>query len=74
MVHIAALKATPRSARMAMHLSQAAQIAILKQDKAPTEISFKYTDYAGIFSFNVAIELAKNTDINKHAIELQDGK
>ena len=57
-----------------MHLLQAAQIAALKQDKAPTKVLSEYVDYADVFSFNLTMELPKNTGINKHAIELQNGK
>ena len=70
MLHVAALEASSGLARMAMYLSKAAQIAALKQDKVSTKVLFKYTDYADIFSFVLAIELPKNTGINKHAIEL----
>ena len=57
-----------------MHPLQVAQIAALKQDEASTEVLSKYKDYADVFSFDLAMELPENTDINKHAIELQDGK
>ena len=55
-----------------MQLSQAAQIAVLKQDEAATKVPFKYENYADVFSFDLAMELPKNTGINKQAIELQD--
>ena len=59
---------------MIMYPSQVAQIAVLKQDEAPTKVSSKYTDYADIFSFDLAMELPENTNINEYAIELQDNK
>ena len=74
MVYVSALEALLGSAGMTMHLSEAAQIAALKQDKAPTKVLSKYTNYADIFSFNLAMELPKSTGINEHIIELQDGK
>ena len=74
MRHVAALEASPGLAGMTIDPLQAAQIAALKQDKALTKVLSKYADYIDIFSFNLAIELPKNTGINKHAIKLQDDK
>ena len=71
-VHVAALEAL--LAGMTIHPSRAAQIAALKQDKAPIKVPPEYADYADIFSINLAMELPKNIDINKHAIKLQDSK
>ena len=71
-VHVAALGVP--LARMTIHPSWAAQISALIQDEAPTKVPTKYTDYADVFLFNLAIELPKNTGIKKHAIELQDNK
>ena len=67
---------------MTIYLSQAAQllndnlilIFSLQQDQAPTKVPPKYADYADIFSFNLAIKLPKNTNINKHAIKPKDDK
>ncbi len=67
-MHVTTLEATK------IHLSQAAQIAALQWDKAPTEIPAEYSDYADIFSSELAIELPENTEMNEHAIELIDGK
>lgn len=71
-VHVAALEAS--LAGMTIHSSCPAQIAALKQDKAPTEVAPEYTNYADVFSFDLAMELLENTGINKHAIKLQEGK
>ena len=57
-----------------MHLLQAVQTTALKQDKALIKVLSKYTNYADVFSFDLAIELPENTGINKHAIKLQRGK
>ena len=70
-VHIAALKALLKSAKITIHLAQAAQIAALKQDKAFTKVLPKYADYADVFSFDLTIELPENTCINKYAIKLK---
>ena len=71
-IHIAALKAL--LVRITIHPSQKAQISALIQDKAPTKVPLKYAEYVDVFSFNLTMELSKNTGINKHVIELQDGK
>lgn len=50
------------------------QVAVLQQDRALIEILLKYTDYADIFLYNLAIELLENTSINKHAIKSKKSK
>ena len=50
-VHVSALKATT------IHSSQKAQIAALQWNKALTKILTKYSDYANIFSIDLAMEL-----------------
>ena len=59
---------------MTIHPAQAAQIAALKQDKAPTKVLPEYADYADVFSFDLAMELPENIGINEHAIKLEEGK
>ncbi len=78
MVHVAALEVP---IAMPIHLSKAsqvqdnpAQIAALQWDKALTKIPAKYSDYADVFSSDLAIELPENTGMNKHVIELIEGK
>ena len=51
-----------------------ALVVVLQQDKVPIEISSKYVDCTDVFSLNLAIELLNNISINKHAIELVEGK
>ena len=70
MVHVAALEAS--LAGMAFHPLWAAQISALIQNKALTKVPLKYANYPDVFSFNLAMELPKNTGINKNAIKLQD--
>ncbi len=69
-VHISALDVAESS----IHPSRAAQIAALQWDKAPTKIPAEYSDYADVFSLDLAMELPENTGMNEHAIELIDGK
>ena len=71
-VHVAALEAP--LAGMAIHPSRAAQILTLIQDETPTKVSPKYAGYADVFLFDLAMELPKNTGINKYAIKLQNSK
>ena len=68
-VHVAMLEA-----ETSIHLSRPAQIAALQWDKASIEIPVKYSDYADVFSSDLAMELPENIGINKHAIKLTDGK
>ena len=68
--HFAALEALD----LAIHPFQLPLLAALQQDKAPTEIPSEYAYYSNVFSPNLAMELPKNTDINKHAIKLVEGK
>ena len=72
MVYVAALEAP--LARMAIYTSWAAQISALIRNEAPIKVPSEYTDYADVFSFDLAIKLPENIGINKHVIELQDGK
>ena len=72
MVHVAALEAP--LAGMTIHFLQKAQISALIQDKASTKVPLKYVDYADVFSFNLVMELPKNTNMNEYTIKLQDDK
>ncbi len=69
-VYVAALEAS----ELAVHFSQAHQLAALQQDKAPTKIPQEYADYTDVFLFDLAMELPEITGINEHAIELVGGK
>ncbi len=69
-IYVSALKATENS----IHPFWAAQIATLQWDKAPTEISAKYSDYADVFSSDLVMKLPENTGMNEHAIKLIDDK
>lgn len=72
MVHVVALKTMP------IYPSRVSQVkspddptlAALQWDKTPIKVPTEYSDYADVFSFDLAIELPKNIGINKHGIEL----
>ena len=72
LVYVAALEAL--LVGMTIHPSQKAQILALKQDEANTKVSSKYAYYLHIFFFDLAMELAETTSINKHIIKLQNSK
>ena len=59
---------------VAIHPSRAPLLAALQQDKALTKIHLEYVNYANVFSLDLAMELPKNTGINKQVIELIEGK
>ena len=64
--------------RMPVHSKKQAQIktqvGALLFNKAPTEVSAKYSDYSNVVSVEYVAELPKNTGINEHAIELEKSK
>ncbi len=49
-------------------------LAAFQYDKALTEIPAKYSDYAHVFSSDLAMELPENNGMNKHTIELIERK
>lgn len=71
-VYVAALEASQLA--MLIHHSWAPLLAALQQYKTPTKIFSEYTEYSDVFFANLALELPKNIDINKHPIELIEGK
>ena len=50
------------------------KVGALLFDEALTEVPAEYSDYSNIFLAENAVELPENTGINKHAIELKEGK
>ena len=59
---------------MQVYFSRQAQVGLLHIDKAPTKVPLKYSDYADIFLFDLAMELPKNIGMKKYVIELIEGK
>ncbi len=76
-MHVATIEL---STAMPIHLSRISQVldnstlAVFQWDKALTKIPVKYSDYADMFSSDLAIELPENTGMSKHAIKLIKGK
>ena len=57
-----------------VHSKRQAQVGALLFDEAPTEVPAEYSDYNNVFSAENAAEFPENTGMNKHAIELEEGK
>ena len=66
-IHVTSLNLAP-----GIHLDRAAQIAFLLVEKV--KISDKYLDFTDIFLKEKALMLPKCTELNEHAINLEDGK
>ena len=72
MMHVATLKALLSG--ITIHLLQKAQIAVLKQNHASTQVLTKYSDFAKIFLADKTLVLPEQIELNKHAIELEGDK
>ena len=76
--HVASLSFTPLtfpgSTLLDAYPSQRPQISGLIAKKAPTKAPAKYSDFADVFSPDLASGLPKYTGINNHAIKLVDNK
>ena len=73
-VHVVSLSSTPLaslgSTPLDVHLSRRPQISGLIAKKAPTKVSAEYSDFANIFSPDLATKLLEHSKIKDHAIEL----
>ena len=57
-----------------VHPDWEVQIATLITDKAPVIIPAEYSDFKDVFSKKFAIVLTEHTEINTHAIDLEEDK
>ena len=73
-VHIASLNSSPLVASLDVHPFWKPQISGLITKEALIKVPAKYSDFADIFSSDLACDLPKYTGINNHAIELIDGQ
>ena len=73
-VHVASLSSAPLVASLDVHPSRRPQISGLIAEEAPTKVPAEYSDFADVFSPDLASELPEHTGINNHAIELVDGQ
>ena len=71
-VHVAFLESSSQEGDI--HPFRRAQIAALVANEAPTSIPTEYSDFADVFSPELASELPEHTGINDHAIELVDDR
>ena len=74
MVHVAIRE----QEKMQVYFKKQAQIKVqieaLLFNKALIEVSTEYFNYGDVFSAEYAVELPENIRINKHTIELEEGK
>ena len=75
-VHVGSVSfdAPPSSSSLDVHLFQRPQTSDLIAKEAPTKILVKYSDFADVFSLDLAFKLPKHTGINDYAIELIKGQ
>ena len=73
-VHVTSLSSAPLVASLDVHPSRRSQTSGLITEEAFTKVLAKYSDFADIFSPNLASELPEHTGINHHAIELIEGQ
>ena len=59
---------------MEVHLDREVQVAALTADEAPAAIPAKNSDFEDVFSKESAAVLPEHTEINTHAIDLEEGK
>ena len=75
-VYVASLSsdASPSSSLLNVHPSRRLQISGLIAKEAPTKVTTEYSNFADVFSPDLASELSKHIGINDHAIELVKGQ
>ena len=77
-VYVASLSsnASPNSSPLELdvHPSRRSQVSGLIAKEALTKVPAEYSDFADVFSPDLASELPKHTGINNHAIELVDSQ
>ena len=72
-VHVASLSST-LLASLDIHPFRKPEVSGLIAQEAPTKIPAKYSDFADVFSPDLASKLPEHIRINDHAIELVDGQ
>ena len=76
-VHVASLSsdASPSSSLLELDVypSRRPQVSGLIAEEAPIKVPVEYSDFADVFSPNLASGLPEHTGINDHAIELVEG-
>ena len=54
--------------------SEPTQVAALNQKEASTKVPAEYEDFLDVFSTKKALVLPEQTELNEHAIKLENGK
>ena len=72
-IHVASLSSTPL-VTFDVHPSRRPQISGLIGEEASTKVPTEYSDFANLFSPDLASELPEHTGINDHAIKLVDNQ
>ena len=72
-VYVASLSSTPLASPN-VYPSRRPQISGLIAKEAPTKVPAEYSDFADVFSPDLASELPEHTGINDHAIKLVEGQ
>ena len=72
-VHVAFLRSIPL-ASLDVHPFWETQISSLIAEVAPTEVPAKYSDFADVFSPDLATKLPGHTEFNTHTIDLEESK
>ena len=75
-VHVGSVSSdvSPSSSPLDIYPLRKPQISGLIAEEAFTKVPAKYSDFADVFSLDLASELPKHTGINDHAIELVNGQ
>ena len=72
-VHVASLRSTPLTS-LDVHPSREPQISGLIAEEAPTKVPTEYSDFTDVFSLDLVMEFPEYTEINTHAIDLEEDK
>ena len=59
---------------MTIHPEHKAQIALLKAEETSVFVPAEYLDFANVFSKELAAVLSEHTEMNTHAIDLDEDK
>ena len=73
-VYIASLSSAPLVASLDVHSSRRSQISSLIVKEAPRKVFAEYSDFADVFSLDLASKLPEHTEINDHIIKLVDSQ
>ena len=60
--------------KLDVHPSRRPQVSGLIAEEAPTKVSAEYSDFADVFSLDLASKFPEHTGINDHAIKLVNGQ